>query len=202
MELKRREPADDVCTELLKLHEESALTINELASTYILFVTTGMQSAAAMGNALLTFLTHPDQLSKALAEPHLFTAGVDEIVRFESPIRILSTRYATAPVELAEVTIPAGELLYLAIAGGNRDPRRFADPDVFDVTRVPTGHLGFGHGVHRCLGAQLAKLTIGTALKMFFTRFPDTKLADPPDETRWRPGKFQRRLESLAVIPD
>lgn len=202
VEIKRSEPADDICTELLRLHEDSALTLNELASTYILFIVTGMQSAAGIGNAILTFLTHPDQLAKALAQPSLFTTGVDEVVRFESPIRIVSTRYATAPVTLGEVTIPAGELLYLAIAGGNRDPRHFTDPDDFDVTRVPTGHLGFGHGVHRCLGAQLAKLTVGTALEMYFTRFPETRLADPTGEVRWRPGKFHRRLDSLAVIPN
>lgn len=201
VEIKRQEPGDDLSTELLRMREESILTEDELTSMYILIMVNGMQSAAAIGNGIFALLTHSDQLASALAEPALFTTGVDEIVRYESPVRIVGTRYTTAPVRLGEVTVPAGELLFIALASGNRDPKYFADPDVFDIARAATGHLGFGNGIHRCLGARLGKMTTGAALEMFFTKFPATELIDPPEAARWRPGKFLRRLDALPVIP-
>lgn len=199
--VKRREPVGDLCTDLLKLHEEMKMTEDELTSTYILLVVGGMEPANAIGSGILTFLTHPEQLGRALADPNLFSSCVDEIVRHESPLRFVAPRLTTVPLELGEVTVPAGELLLISLAGGNRDPQRFGSPDAFDITRVTTGHLGFGHGVHRCLGSQLGKIETATSLRKFFERFPATKLVDPPGKADWRPGKFLRRLNTLSVIP-
>jgi cytochrome P450 len=199
-ESKRQEPADDLSTRLLHLHEDAKMTEDELISTYILMMVGGMEPSSAIGNGVFALLTNPGQLAKILADPELFTECVDEIARYESPFRFVPPRYTSAPVELDGVTIPAGELLLISPAAANRDPARFDEPDVFDVERNTTGHLGFGHGVHRCLGSELGKIETATALRTLFQRFPGTHLVDPPEDARWRPGKFMRRLDTLPVI--
>ncbi|MET8759943.1 cytochrome P450 [Lentzea sp. NPDC004782] len=200
IEVKRNEPGDDAFTMLLSLHDEDKMTKTELTSTYILLVVAIMQVAVTIGNGVFTFLSHPHQLAKALAQPDLFTTCVDEIVRYESNYRFLAPKVATEPLHLNGVTIPAGELVLICLGAANRDPDHFDAPDTFDITRTTTGHLGFGHGRHRCLGEQVGKTETGTALQLFFERFPETTFATPPDEAKWQPGKFQRRLESLPVL--
>ncbi|MBX4899701.1 MULTISPECIES: cytochrome P450 [Rhizobium] len=201
VDIKRKEPGEDLFSVLLKLSEEIGMTQDELTSEYILASIGTELLVIAMGSGAFLLLTHPDQLAKALAEPSLFDTGVDEIVRYESSFRFLPPRYTTTPLELGGVTIPAGELLMVSVGGANRDPSFIADADVFDITRIPNGHVGFGHSEHKCLAAQLAKSQTGTALRAFFERFPATTLAEPPEKARWYPGKFQRKLEALPVIP-
>ncbi|MGW4128572.1 cytochrome P450 family protein [Amycolatopsis japonica] len=197
---KRENPGDDLSTRLLRLHEDAKMSEDELISTYILIMVGGMEPSSAIGNGAFALLTNPGQLAKVLADPELFTECVSEVVRYESPFRFVPPRYTSAPLELDGVTIPAGELLLISPAAANRDPERFDEPDVFDVERNTSGHLGFGHGVHRCLGSELGKIETATALRTLFQRFPDTRLVDPPEQARWRPGKFMRRLDTLPVI--
>ncbi|WP_327417485.1 cytochrome P450 family protein [Streptomyces sp. NBC_01233] len=197
---KRERPGDDLSTRLLHLHEDAKMTEDELISTYILLMVGGMEPSSAIGNGAFALLTNPGELAKVLTDPELFTDCVDEIVRYESPFRFVPPRYTTAAVELDGVTIPAGELLLISLAAANRDPARFGEPDVFDIERNTTGHLGFGHGVHRCLGSELGKIEAATALRTLFQRFPGTRLIDPPEQARWRPGKFMRRLDALPVV--
>ncbi|WP_410604759.1 cytochrome P450 family protein [Amycolatopsis sp. lyj-90] len=199
-EEKREEPGDDLSTRLLRLYENNEMSEDELISTYILILVGGMEPSSAIGNGVFALLSNPGQLAKVLAEPELFTECVNEVVRYESPFRFVPPRYTSAPLELDGVTIPAGELLLISPAAANRDPARFDEPDVFDVERNTTGHLGFGHGVHRCLGSELGKIETATALRTLFRRFPDTRLVDPPERASWRPGKFMRRLDALPVI--
>jgi cytochrome P450 PksS len=198
--IKREQPGDDLCTRLLRLHDEAKMSEDELISTYILMMVGGMEPSSAIGNGVFALLTNRTELAKVLADPERFTDCVDEIVRYESPFRFVPPRYTSAPVELDGVTIPAGELLLISLAAANRDPARFDEPDVFDLDRNTTGHLGFGHGVHRCLGSELGKVETATALRTLFQRFPHTRLVDPPEQARWRPGKFMRRLDTLPVI--
>jgi cytochrome P450 PksS len=199
-ESKRREPGDDLCTHLLRLHEQAKMSEDELTSTYILLMVGGMEPASAIGNGIFTLLSHPDQLAQLQADPNLFAECVDEIVRFESPFRFVPPRYTSAPLEFDGVTVPAGELLLVSPAAANRDPDRFPDPDAFDITRSTIGHLGFGHGIHRCLGAELGKLETATALRELFARFPDITLVQPGKQAHWRPGKFMRRLDAIPVL--
>ncbi|MGK3965202.1 cytochrome P450 [Sorangium sp. So ce118] len=201
LEIKRKEPGDDLFSGFLRIQEEIGMTHDELTSECII---TAIGNAELLvdtaGSGAFLFLAHPDQLAKALAEPSLFDTGVDEIIRYESSFRFLPPRYTTAPIELDGVTIPAGELLLMCIGGANRDPNFIADADVFDITRATTDHVGFGHGVHKCSGAQIARNQTAAVLRTFFERFPATTLAEPADKARWRPGKFLRRLEALPVI--
>jgi cytochrome P450 len=197
---KRQEPGDDLCTHLLHLHDEAKMSEDELTSTYILLMVGGMEPSSAIGNGIFTLLSHPGQLMRLRANPDLFAVCVDEIVRFESPFRFVPPRYTSAPLEFEGVTVPAGELLLVSPAAANRDPDRFPDPDAFDITRSTIGHLGFGHGIHRCLGAELGKLETAIALRELFTRFPDITLIQPGKQAHWRPGKFMRRLDAIPVI--
>jgi cytochrome P450 PksS len=198
--LKREQPRDDLFTALLHRHDEGRMSLDELTSTYVLLLVGGMEPASAIGNGVFTLLTNPDQTARLLADPSLFAGCVDEIVRYESPFRFVPPRYTTAPIELDGVTIPAGELLLISLAAANRDPARFPEPDSFDPDRDTKGHLGFGYGVHRCLGAELGRIETATALRALFERFPRTRLTVPPDDAVWRPGKFMRRLDTLPVI--
>ena len=200
VEIKQREPGEDLFSSLVKLQEEIGMTPDQLTSEYIVVAIGSMEPAKAISNGAFLFLTHPDQLAKALAGPDLFETCVDEIVRYESSFRFVPPRYTTAPVELDGVTIPAGEILLVCVGSANRDPNFIADADVFDITRKTSGHVGFGHGMHKCLAAQLARNQTGIALRTFFERFPATTLAEPPDKARWSPEKSRRKLEALPVI--
>lgn len=197
---KRQNPGDDLCTHLLHLHEQARMSEEELISTYILLMVGGMEPSSAIGNGIFTLLSYPDQLAQLRANPDLFAGCVDEIVRLESPFRFVPPRYTSAPLEFDGVTVPAGELLLVSPGAANHDPDRFDDPDTFDITRSTKGHLGFGHGIHRCLGAELGKLETAIALRELFTRFSYITLLQPGEEARWRPGKFMRRLDAIPVI--
>ncbi|MET8759945.1 cytochrome P450 [Lentzea sp. NPDC004782] len=198
--IKKVQPGDDLCTSLLRAHEDGQMSADELASTYILMIIASFEPASSIGSGALALLSHPDQLARLITEPELFPACVEEIVRYESPFRFVPPRYTAAPLQLDGVTIPAGELLLISPAAANRDPARFPSPDEFDMTRQTSGHLGFGHGTHRCLGAGLGRVQTAIALRTLFQRFPHTSLAEPADQAHWQPGKFMRRLADLPVI--
>jgi cytochrome P450 PksS len=113
---------------------------------------------------------------------------------------MLPPRYREQPYRVGDVTIPAREFILLSSAAANRDPAKFPDPDHFDIRRDTRGHLGFSHGAHRCLGAELGRLEVATALGALLTAFPDISPGAPWDEIRWRPGTFMRRLYRLPVV--
>ena len=198
--LKRAEPAEDLFTELLKLREQDLMSEEELTSTYILMLVGGSEPATAIGNGVVTLLRYPEQLAGLLAEPAGFEEAAEEVIRFESPFRLLPPRYTTEQVELEGVTIPAGELVLFSPAAANRDPARYPDPDTFDAQRCPRGHLGFGHGPHRCVGNALGRMETSIGLRELFRRYPRIQLAQPFEEADWRPGKFMRRLDTLPVL--
>jgi cytochrome P450 len=197
---KRAAPADDLLTGLLADHDRGALDDVELVSMVTLMLIAGMEPGSALGNGIFTLLRHRDQLAALVADPALLPGCVEEILRYESPFRMLTPRFSDCPVRLGEVTIPANELILVSVAAANRDPDRFGDPDRFDIGRVTTGHLGFGRGNHRCLGAQLGVLELKIALDGLLRRFPDIALAVPADSVTWRPGMFMRRLTTLPVV--
>ncbi|AHH99153.1 hypothetical protein KALB_5792 [Kutzneria albida DSM 43870] len=198
--LKRAEPGQDLFTDLLQVRERELMTEDELTSIYLLFLVAGTEAASAIGNGLLTLLRHRDQLDELLATGDSFADAVEEILRFESPFRLMGPRLSTRPVALDGPTIPAGELILLSPGAANHDPLRFPNPDEFDVRRRPSGHLGFGHGPHHCLGYALGRLETTTALRQLFRRYPNTELVHSQRPADWRPGKFMRRLNTLAVI--
>ncbi|MCE7006194.1 cytochrome P450 [Kibdelosporangium philippinense] len=185
-----KEEADDLV---------SALLNTSLSRTEVITLTQQLLFAGheptmnLIGNGMATLLRHPAQLSLLRANLSLLPRAIDELIRFDGPTARASPRYATTDIEIAGSVIPAGSVVVVGIASANRDPLRFASPDVLDISRQVT-HLAFGHGIHRCLGVPLARLEaeigIGTLLSL------SLELAD---ELEWHPFPVFRGLKALRV---
>ncbi|WP_326829168.1 cytochrome P450 [Streptosporangium sp. NBC_01810] len=181
---KRTEPADDLLSGLVTGGE---LTDEELGNIGFLLLVAGHETTANMlGLGTFALLQHPDQLAALRADPSLIDNAVEELLRYLSIIHIGPIRAALEDVEVDGELIRAGEVVTLSVQAANRDPSRFTDPDHLDITHPASGHLTFGHGLHQCLGQQLARVEMRTAFPMLFDRFPDLRLAIPAQEVRMR----------------
>ncbi|QIS17156.1 cytochrome P450 [Nocardia terpenica] len=183
---KRADPTDDLLSDLIS----TDLTDDELTGMAVLLLIGGFETTANM-LALGTFalLRHPEQLAALRADPDLADRAVEELMRYLT-IAHTSTRSALEDVELAGQTITTGETVVLSLQAANRDPARFDHPDSLDLRRNAVGHLGFGHGIHQCVGQQLARVEMRTALPALISRFPTLRLAVPVDEVRMRPDRI------------
>ncbi|MDQ4104823.1 MAG: cytochrome P450 [Actinomycetota bacterium] len=152
-----------------------------------------------IGNGVLTLLNHPEQLALLRAEPDLLPAAVEELLRFEGPLQVATFRWTAEPVEIGGVTIPAGEIVIPGLLAANRNPACTAQPDTLDIARTDNPHLAFGHGIHHCLGAPLARLEGRIALGTLLARFPRLRLAVPAEQLTWRPGVLMNGLSALPV---
>ncbi|MFF5212219.1 cytochrome P450 [Streptosporangium sp. NPDC000396] len=180
---KRANPTDDVLSDLL----DSDLTDEELRGIALLLLAAGLDTTANM-LALGTFalLRNPAQLAALRADPALTDRAVEELLRYLSVAKTFF-RTALEDVELGSHTIEAGTTVILSYNTANRDPERFADPHVLDLRRQDGGHLAFGHGIHQCLGQQLARVEMRVAFPALVSRFPTLRLAVPAEEIALRP---------------
>ncbi|MEV4798571.1 cytochrome P450 [Nonomuraea sp. NPDC049421] len=180
---KRADPTDDVLSDLL----DSDLTDEELKGMALILLSAGFDTTANM-IALGTFalLQNPDQLAALRADPSLTDQAVEELLRYLTVAKQFF-RVALEDVELGGHTITAGSTVVLSLSTANRDPDRFTDPHRLDVHRQEGGHLAFSHGVHQCLGQQLARVELRVALPALLGRFPALRLAVPADEVALRP---------------
>ncbi|MEV6232894.1 cytochrome P450 [Saccharopolyspora shandongensis] len=176
---KRADPGDDILSDLAR-HDD--LTIEELTGAAFLLLLAGHETTANM-LSLGTFalLEHPEQLAELRANPDLLPDAVEELMRYLSVADIFF-RYATEDIELGGETIPAGSTVVVSLLAANRDPQRFDNPDTLDVHRKARGHLSFGHGIHQCLGQQLARIEMRAGFDGLLRRFPTLELAVPADE--------------------
>ncbi|MFD9412383.1 cytochrome P450 [Streptomyces sp. NPDC059989] len=201
---KRTRPGDDLLSELIAARDAGdRLTEQEITSMAFLLVAAGHQTTANLiANGVYALLTHPDQLAALRADPSLTGALTEEVLRHESPFSIATMRYATEPVTIGGTTIPAGDFVQIAMLAANRDPALFPDPDRFDLTRPAAGHLAFGHGIHHCLGAPLARLQAEIAFTALLRRYPALRLtpAARTAEPRWRQNPRHRGLRALPVL--
>lgn len=180
---KRANPTDDVLSDLL----DSDLTDEELRGVALILLSAGFDTTANM-LALGTFalLRNPEQLAALRAEPALTDGAVEELLRYLSVAKQFQ-RVALEDVELDGQTIKAGSTVILSLHAANRDPERFTDPHALDLRRQDGGHLAFGHGIHLCLGQQLARVEMRVALPALLDRFPTLRLAVPAEEVALRP---------------
>ncbi|WP_206503023.1 cytochrome P450 [Streptomyces chrestomyceticus] len=180
---KRANPTDDVLSELT----DSDLTDEELRGISLILLAAGLDTTANM-LALGTFalLQNPEQLAALRAEPALADRAVEELLRYLSVAKTF-LRMPLEDVELGGHTIEAGSPVILSLNTANRDPERFADPHTLDLRRQGGGHLAFGHGIHQCLGQQLARVELGVAFPALVNRFPSLRLAVPAEEVELRP---------------
>jgi len=199
---KRAEPADDLVSALVAARDgEQVLSEAELMSMVFLLLLAGHETTVNLiGNGVAALLRHPEEFQLLLDRPSLVPAAIEELLRFDGPVHHPAFRFTTEAVTLGGVTVPAGQIVLVALGAANRDPARFADPDRLDVTRGDGQHLAFGHGPHFCLGAPLARLEARVAFPLLLARFPGLRLAVPPEELVWREGIFLRGLEALPVL--
>ncbi|SFQ30528.1 Cytochrome P450 [Amycolatopsis arida] len=178
---KRAEPGEDILSDLAR-HDD--LTIEELTGIAFLLLLAGHETTANM-LALGTFalLEHPEQLAELRANPDLLPGAVEELLRYLS-IADIFYRYATEDIELGGETIGTGSTVVVSLLAANRDPRRFDDPDTLDIHRTARGHLSFGHGVHQCLGQQLARIEMRAGFAGLLRRFPTLELAIPASDVK------------------
>ena len=198
---RRRSPADDLMSALLaaEVDGESLSDDDLLGFCFLLLVAGNDTTTSLIGNGAELLARHRDQRAELAGNPSLIPAAVEEMVRIESPTQALS-RTATRDVELHGSTIPAGSRVMLLWGSANLDDREFEDPEVFDIHRSPSRHLGFGHGIHVCLGAALARLETRVAFEELLARAPDYELNGEPERyvsnwaRAWRflPLQFER----------
>jgi cytochrome P450 len=198
VEARRAEPRDDLVTALVAAEEAGdRLSLAEMLATLVLLLVAGNETTTKLiGNAVLALLRNPDQLERLRADPGLMTNAIEEFLRYDGPVQ-LTSRMATADRTLCGRSVRKGEQVVLLLAGANRDPAVFADPDRLDVGRRDVRHLAFGQGIHFCLGAQLARLEASLALGALVERFPGLRLADP--EIRWSSNTILRGPEALQL---
>lgn len=187
---KRGDPADDIIGALVRaVDQDRTLSEAELVTTTFLLLFAGHQTTADfLGNAVLALLTHPEQLALLRGTPRLLPTAIEELLRFDGPLPVASPRITTEDVEYQGVRIPRGSIVGVAINAANHDPAHFADPDRLDLRRVRGPHLGFGHGVHYCLGVSLARMEALLALSALLRRLPGLRLAVPLAEVRRLPA--------------
>ena len=198
IESKRRAPGDDLLSALLAAEDDGdTLTHEELVGTVVLLLIAGHETTANLiGNGVLALLRHPAQLARLRNDPGLDRTAVEELLRYDSPVQ-MTQRIALAPVELGDVTVPAGHMVIACLGAANRDPAVFERPDELDVGRSPNPHVALSGGAHFCLGAPLARMEARIAVPAIVRRLPGLRLAGPPP--RRRPSFTIRALQRLDL---
>lgn len=201
---KRTHPQDDLISALVAARddEDGRLTEEELIGTCLLLVVAGHETTVnLMGNAVLALLRDPAQMRLLRETPDLMPGAVEEFLRYDTSVETATHRYAAQDVELGGQLLPRGSVVVVALASASRDAPMAAgeDPAVLDVARPTVRHLSFGHGIHHCLGAPLARLEVTTALRTLLRRVPDLEPAAPLDEIAWVPSGMMRGPISLPV---
>jgi cytochrome P450 len=199
---KRAHPDGGLPSALITaLDSDDSLSEAELVSLAVLLLIAGHETTTSLiGNAVLAMLRHPDQLDQLRRNSDLIPGALDELLRYDSPTSVATIRFTSEPVTIAGVTIPADQVVLISPAAANHDPSRFPAPDVLDLSRGDAAsHLAFGHGIHYCLGARLARAEAEIALATLLSRFPDLHLAATPDDLDWRHSRLVHGLRSLPV---
>ncbi len=201
--LRRERPGADLISALVAAHDDAeALSAEELLAFVILLLLAGNETTTnLLGNGMLALGQHPQQMELLRREPERIRDAVEEIVRYDSPVQA-TARFATQEVDLGGTAIPAGAPVFVLIGGANRDPAHFTAPEKFDVTRNPNEHLGFGAGIHFCIGAPLARLEAAAAINAMLARFPRLRLSDPYAPSIFKGSFFLRGLGELKMRID
>ncbi|MGQ4385038.1 cytochrome P450 family protein [Streptomyces sp. SAS_270] len=203
---KRDDLSDDLISGLIRAFDHGEhLTENEAAAMCFVLLFAGFETTINLiGNGVHALLRHPGQ--RALLQESIergergpLDTAVEELLRYDGPVELATWRFATEPLAIGGQPIATGDPVLVVLAAANRDPARFSGPDTLDLSRRDNKHLGYGHGIHYCLGAPLARLEGRTALETLLRRLPDIRLAADPADLRWRGGLIMRGLRKLPV---
>ncbi|MGX7823667.1 cytochrome P450 [Actinokineospora sp. 24-640] len=194
---RRDHPGPDLISDLVAVRDGSdRLSDDELVATAVLLLMAGHEATVnVIGNGVHALLTHPAEWARLRADPALLPTAVEELIRYDAPLQLFE-RTATEPVEIAGHRVEPGAKIAALLGAAARDPAVFPDPDRLDVGRAPNPHLGFGAGIHYCVGAPLARVEIAAALRALLARMPDLRLAADPVR---RPEFVIRGWAALAV---
>jgi len=199
VEHKRAAPDDALLSGLVAAEGEQRLTDDEVVAMGVLLLVAGHETTVNLiGTGVLLLLRNPDQLAALRADPGLLPGAVEEFLRFDGRVVMGPSRFAAEDLEIGGQLIRAGEIVLLAAGSANRDPARFDRPDLVDIARRDNRHVAFGHGIHVCLGAALARLEGEIAIGTLLRRFPDLALATADSALVWRPSVI-RGLQALPL---
>lgn len=194
---RRRHPGEDLVTDLVAAtNAEDGLSPDEVVATAVLLLMAGHEATVnVLGNGVWALLRNPGEWQRLREEPALVETAVEELIRFDAPLQLFE-RTATEDVEIAGFRVARGEKIAALLGAAARDPAVFDEPDTLDVGRSPNPHLGFGAGIHYCVGAPLARIEIAAALRALLARIPELSVADEP---RRRPEFVIRGLQTLRI---
>lgn len=201
IETKRREPGEDLVSQLVRAEAtDGTLSQQELRAMIVLLIFAGHETTVnLLGNGLLALFAYPDELDKLKRDLSLVPAAIEELLRFCGPVLAPALRYAQEDVEIGGMTIARGEVIMISLGSANDDEAQFHDAHALDVARTDGKHLAFGHGVHFCLGAALARLEGQVALTTLLRRLPGLRLNTSLDALHWRGNFLLRGLQALPV---
>ncbi|MCW2929669.1 MAG: hypothetical protein JWM19_631 [Actinomycetia bacterium] len=192
---RRRNPGGDLVSGLVQVHDEDGrLTADEIIVTCRLLLVAGHETTRSLiGGGVLALLGHPDQLAVLRSDPGRLNGCVEEVLRYDPPVQLM-VRSALRDTRIGDAVVPAGASALMLVGAANRDDALCDDPDAFDITRGARRHLAFGHGIHFCLGAPLARVEAAIALRHLLPVLAEYQIAQPPD---WKPHTVLRGLEHL-----
>jgi len=195
---RRKEPQDDLLSALVTAEDQGeSFSEDELYSMCIMLIFAGHETTTNLiGNGILALIRHPEQLEKLRQQPSLIESAVEEIIRYDGPVQTTS-RTALEDMQIGGKQIAKGDRISLTLGAANRDPAHFNNPDFFDIERSVGRHVGFGFGIHFCLGAALARMEGQAAISAVVKRMPEIRLEDA--ELEWRDNPVLRGLKSLPV---
>jgi len=195
---RKQNPTGDLVTQLAQVEEAGEkLTLRELIATCVLLLNAGHEASVnGFGNGFVAAMQRPDQAALLREQPRKIAAtAVEEFLRFDAPLQLFE-RTATADTNIGGITVLAGQKIAALLGSANRDESVFENPAQMDLTRDPNAHIGFGGGIHFCLGAPLARLEMASSLPALFERFPKLELAGT---AKLRPTFVLRGYESISV---
>ncbi|WP_433854769.1 cytochrome P450 family protein [Streptomyces kronopolitis] len=200
VEDRRASGGADLLSRLVAAHDAGALGREELDSMFFQLLVAGQEPVTnQITTALVTLLRHPAHLAALAARPELLSRAVEELLRYDSAFELTTWRFLAEDAELHGTRIPAGDSVIVSLCAANRDGRQFPDADTLDFARSPNPHLAFGHGIHFCPGAALARIELQIALGTLLRRLPGLRPAVPDGELRWIPAVLARGVDRLPV---
>ncbi|MEM9953350.1 MAG: cytochrome P450 [Chloroflexota bacterium] len=201
IEARRKEDTDDILSALVNLNDNGdTLSHTELISMVFLLLVAGHETTVNLiGNGMLLLLQHPEQFEQLRDDRSLMKTAVEEMLRYNGPVETATIRFASEDIEVNGVIIPQGDIVHPVLLGANRDPEVFENPDVFDITRDPNPHVAFGHGIHFCLGAPLARMEGMIAFNALLDRVPNLQLTANVDDLEWNANLLIHGLKELPV---
>jgi len=195
----RATPDDDLFGVLVREHAD-VLSQDDFAGIGVTLMQAGHETTASMiASSVLALLTHPDQLELFRNEPRLTRNAIEELLRYLAVVQIIPPRRASRDTIVGGQRVAAGDLLVVSLPAASHDPDLVAEPDLLDITRSAPSHIAFGHGIHHCLGAPLARLEMTIALPALFRRFPDLALAVKPEDVSYKTGTVVHGVKALPV---